>query len=160
MPQVHITGRFRAGGEDAVTLIELQGALDAQGIVGQDNQLALLGVHVGELRVDGDSAKLYIQNHVLEGKRVALSKPLVLLKGVRGTGLENQDSVESSDMCDIDDANNNRHSAGASSQPPQKYYDAVHIIRHKFHFKTRPEHVVSMHGLTSLQTPKQRQLPR
>ena len=57
-------------------------------------------------------AKLYIQSHILEGTRIYLAKPLVIIKKNAMN-----DSVE---------------------------YDVVGVIRSKFSFKNRPEHVVSL----------------
>ncbi|KAL2914075.1 hypothetical protein HK105_206333 [Polyrhizophydium stewartii] len=124
-------------------LVELQGALEAQGIVAQDNRLALAGVHVGELCVTGDKAHLYIQNHVLEGSRVSLAKPLVMI--AKSPAHQPLDGVPAGDR-----------TARASSEQPVVQYEVVHIIRHKFHFKTRPEHLVNVHhqGLAAL-TPRQ-----
>ncbi|KAI8925639.1 Ctf8-domain-containing protein [Entophlyctis helioformis] len=137
MVQIQINGlgpQTVASGDD-MFMVELQGSLEAQGVMGQDHRLAIGGMHVGELDIQQDKATMYIQNHVLEGRKVALAKPLVLLRKVDAQA----DAAHDDMQCD--------------ASPVSASYDAVHVIRHKYLFKTRPEHTVAARNQQAAATP-------
>ncbi|KAH9276495.1 hypothetical protein BSLG_007969 [Batrachochytrium salamandrivorans] len=142
-------------GPAQMIMVELQGSIEAHGLVDQEGQLSIAGVHVGELVIDKDTALLYIGNHILDGQKVALPKSLVILEKTASIDLCPPSDV-SADM----DTNTEDESSSAD-QPSQQthlvkrdpisskadsYYNAVYLITHKYVFKTRPQHLVTAHN--------------
>jgi len=103
-------------------MVELQGSLEIQ------HSASLHNLTIGSLcRTSTSAYKLVIGYHEIEGTKVTLKKPLVILKKVK----------EGSDDMEIDSV----ASGDATSAPVEMH--VVGIIRHKLLFKTRPKALIS-----------------
>lgn len=105
-------------------MVELQGSLEIQ------HSASLHNLTIGSLcRTSTSSYKLVIGYHEVEGTRVTLKKPLVILKKVKGV-----DDMEV-------DAGATGDPALSTSAPVEMH--VVGIIRHKLLFKSRPKALIS-----------------
>lgn len=115
-------------------MVELQGSLEIQ------HSASLHNLSIGSLcRTSTSTYKLVIGYHEIEGTKVTLKKPLVILKKVK----------EGSDDMEVD----------AAATPPASAPVEMHvvgIIRHKLLFKSRPKALISKQ---EVKPKKQRALP-
>ncbi|KAL6076208.1 Replication factor C complex [Balamuthia mandrillaris] len=111
---------IRGGEEQEWAMIELQGKLALDGSAGFD------GLPLGRLTVnENKNAELIVGNHRLEGKRVALQKPLVvLLPAAAGQDALRAEDTEKDEL----------HTSNRS-------YNTVGVIRYKYLFRNRPKPV-------------------
>ncbi|KAK6094872.1 hypothetical protein MT418_005141 [Batrachochytrium dendrobatidis] len=148
MVQIHISGQLNPthSTSNTVILVELQGSIEAQAIVGSDNQVSVSGIHIGEMFIDKDTALLYIGNHILDGRKVGLLKPLAILAKVASTKPHGMAISNQSNGPDIS-AQDSQSVVNIQDRSKQHiFYEAVHLITHKYVFKTRPQHLVTAHN--------------
>lgn len=121
-------------------MVELQGSLEIQHTNNASaTQAAIHNLTLGALcRTSTSTYKLVIGYHEIEGTKVTLKKPLVILKKVK----KNSDDME------LD----NSVATGGDSVEMQ----IVGIIRHKLLFKSRPKALISKQ---EVKPKKQRTLP-
>lgn len=118
-------------------MVELQGSLEIQ------HSTSLHNLTIGSLcRTSTSTYKLVIGYHELEGTKVTLKKPLVILKKVKAPDAMDTDPVSSSDP-------------SLSTSTPVEMH-VVGIIRHKLLFKSRPKALISKQ---EVKPKKQRELP-
>lgn len=102
-------------------MVELQGSLEIQ------HSASLHNLTIGSLcRASTSTYKLVIGYHEVEGTRVTLKKPLVILKKVKG----------------VDDMEVDAGDPALSTPAPVEMH-VVGIIRHKLLFKSRPKALIS-----------------
>ncbi|KAI9017443.1 Ctf8-domain-containing protein [Gaertneriomyces semiglobifer] len=110
-------------------LIELQGSLSSS------TSGSLAGLELGRLEVrDNGKTTLYIGHHKLSGSRVELKAPLAVLR--------KQTSVSTITAMDIDQESFDDQPKGEHAEGPRSF-DVVTLLRYKYHFKTRPEHLLA-----------------
>ncbi|CAK9217077.1 unnamed protein product [Sphagnum troendelagicum] len=107
------------GGCEEWAMVELQGSLDIQ------HATSLQNLSIGSLcRTSANKYKFVIGYHELEGTKVALKKPIAILK-----------KIKHSDGMEIDPQ--------LAATPVSVEMQVVGIIRHKLLFKTRPKALIS-----------------
>eukprot|EP00762_Andalucia_godoyi_P002989 ANDGO_04211.mRNA.1 hypothetical protein len=112
-------------------ILELQGAIEGREVTVLD------GLALGKMIQRGGSETeviLTVGNSMLDGKKTALAKPIVVLRKIHHAATATTETMhDDSDDRIHDDA---RHSADESGKA--RGYQCVGVVREKYVFKTRP----------------------
>ncbi|KAF8065937.1 Chtf8 [Scenedesmus sp. PABB004] len=124
-------------------LVELQGKIEPQRPVEPGEALT-----VGALQLSAanpDVVTLQVGYHVLEGRRVALKKPLAILENQAGRQ-QQQEQQQQQQQEQQQEHGGGSQDGAAGSQGGAVTCKVIGVLRHKYLFKNRPKALISKPG--------------